>query len=108
MTRHLEGRYDYILGLVKLLFGHDPPHWNPPMTPDNFDHTLQAFRDRSPFRPFAVVLHSGRQFEVDQPGALVQRDGVAIFIGPGGIPVVFDHEGVEQFAGDLADRSASA
>jgi carbamate kinase len=35
---------------------------------------------------------------------LVQRDGVAIFVGPGGVPVVFDHEGVEHFAGDLADR----
>ena len=54
------------------------------MTPDNFDQILQAFRDRSPFRPFTVVLHSGRQFEVDHPGALVQRDGVAIFVGPGG------------------------
>ena len=74
------------------------------MTTDNFDHTLQAFRDRSPFRPFTVVLHSGRQFEVDHR-ALVQRDGVAVFVGPGGIPVVFDHEGVEHFAGDLADRT---
>ena len=76
------------------------------MTADNFDHTLLAFRERSPFRPFTVVLHSGRQFEVDHPGALVQRDGVAVFVGPGGIPVVFDHEGVEHFAGDLADRPA--
>ena len=77
------------------------------MTTDNFDNTLQAFRDRSPFRPFTVVLHSGRQFEVDHPGALVQRDGVAVFVGPGGVPVVFDHEGVEHFAGDLANQPAS-
>ena len=77
------------------------------MTPDNFDQTLQAFRDRSPFRPFTVVLNSGRQFEVDHPAAMVQRDGVAIFVGPGGVPVVFDHEGVEHFAGDLADRPAN-
>ncbi len=76
------------------------------MTTDNFDHTLQAFRDRSPYHPFTVVLHSGRQFEVDHPGALVQRDGVAVFLGPGGIPVIFDHEGVEHFVGDLADRPA--
>jgi hypothetical protein len=80
------------------------PARNPPMTADNFDQTLQAYRDRSPFRPFTVVLHSGGQFEVDQPRALVQRDGVAIFVGPGGVPVVFDHEGVEHFAGELADR----
>ncbi|MBL8864294.1 MAG: hypothetical protein JNK93_01900 [Planctomycetia bacterium] len=78
------------------------------MTADNFDQTLQSFRDRTPFRPFTVVLHSGRQFEVDHPGALVHRDGVAVFVGPGGLPNIFDHEGVEHFTGDLADRSASA
>jgi hypothetical protein len=77
------------------------------MTPDNFEQTLQAFRDRSPFRPFTVVLYSGRQFEVDHPTALVHRDGVAIFVGPGGVPVVFDHEGVEHFAGHLADRQST-
>lgn len=32
-------------------------------------------------------------------------DGGAIFVGPGGVPLVFDHEGVGQFAGDLADRA---
>jgi hypothetical protein len=77
------------------------------VTPDNFDQTLQAFRERSPYRPFTVVLHSGRQFEVDHPNAMVYRDGVALFVGPGGVPVVFDHEGVEHFVGDLADRPTS-
>ncbi|MBX9585012.1 MAG: hypothetical protein K2X87_32300 [Gemmataceae bacterium] len=76
------------------------------MTADNFDNTLKVFRERTPFRPFTVVLHSGRQFEVDHPGALVHRDGVAIFVGPGGVPVIFDYEGVEHFVGDLADRPA--
>jgi carbamate kinase len=74
------------------------------MTPENFDQALEAFRDRSPFRPFTVVLHSDRQFEVDRAGALVRRDGVAIFVGPGGVPVVFAHDGVEHFAGDLPGR----
>lgn len=77
------------------------------MTPENFEQTLGAFHQRTPYRPFTVVLHSGRQFEVDHPGALVHRDGVAIFIGPGGIPIIFDHEGVEHFVGDLADRPTS-
>ena len=71
------------------------------MTPDNFEQTLQAFRDRSPFRPFTVALVHCDKFEVDHPGALVVRDGVAVFIGPGGVPVLFDHEGVNQFIGDL-------
>ena len=38
------------------------------MTAEKSDNTLQAFRDRTPFRPFTVVLHSGREFEVDHPG----------------------------------------
>jgi carbamate kinase len=74
------------------------------MTADNFDKTLAAFRQRSPYRPFTVVLHSGSRFEVDHLGALVARDGVAVFVGPGGLPVVFDHEGVEQFVGDLSGQ----
>ncbi len=75
------------------------------MTPDNFEATLQTFQSRIPYQPFTVVLISGRQFEIDHPGALVHRDGVAIFVGPGGVPVIFDHQGVEHFIGDLADRS---
>lgn len=74
------------------------------MTADNFEHSLQTFQERSPFRPFTVILHSWRQMEVDHPGALVHRDGVAVFVRPGGIPVVFDREAVEAFVGDLAER----
>ena len=77
------------------------------MTADNFEETLKAFQERSPFQPFTVVLISGKQFEVDHPRALVHREGVAIFVGPGGVPVVFDHEGVEHFFGDVAERPAS-
>jgi hypothetical protein len=38
---------------------------------------------------------------VDHPDALAVRDGVALFVGPGGVPAVFDHEGVAQVIGDL-------
>jgi hypothetical protein len=46
----------------------------------------------------------GDRLEVDHPDALAVRDGVALFVGPGGVPVVFDHEGVSQVIGDLAER----
>lgn len=71
------------------------------MQSENFDSTLTAFRRRVPFRPFTVSLVNGERFEVDHAEALVVRDGVAIYIGPGGIPVVFDHEGVSNIIGDL-------
>jgi carbamate kinase len=77
------------------------------MTADNFEQTLLTSQERSPFRPFTVVLLSGKQFEIDHPRALVHRDGVAIFVGPGGVPIIFDHEGVEHFACVLAERSNS-
>jgi hypothetical protein len=32
--------------------------------------------------------------------------GVALFAGPGGVPVIFDHEGVSKVVGDLAGRGA--
>ena len=71
----------------------------------NFDETLRAFQRRTPFRPFTVALVNGDRFEVDHPQALLVRDGVAVYLGPGGVPVVFDHEGVSQVIGDLMGQS---
>jgi hypothetical protein len=72
------------------------------MQPAHFDETLEAFRKRAAFRPFTVALVNGDRFEVDHADAIVVRDGVAIFVAPGGTPVVFDHEGVSQIKGDLS------
>jgi hypothetical protein len=66
-----------------------------------FTNTLTAFRRRAPFRPFTVALVNGDRFEVDHPDALVIRDGVAVYIAPGGVPVLVDHEGVNRVFGDL-------
>lgn len=51
---------------------------------------------RTPFKPFTIELNTGVRIEVDHPEATVIREGVAIFIGPGFMPVYFDHEGVTQ------------
>ncbi len=72
------------------------------MEPAHFDETLGAFGKRAPFRPFMVALVNGDRFEVDHADALRVRDGVAIFVAPGGTPVVFDHEGASQIEGDLS------
>lgn len=71
----------------------------------HFDQTLQALKDRIPFRPFTVALVNGDRFEIDYRDALVVRDGVAVDIGVGGVPVLFDHAGVSQFIGDLAEHT---
>ena len=71
------------------------------MNAETFNNTLIAYRLRQPFKPFTVVLVNGRQHEIDFPDAIVHRKGVAIYVGPEGVPVIFDHEGVTEFVGDL-------
>jgi hypothetical protein len=75
------------------------------MDQGTFDATIQTFKRRLPFRPFTVAMVNGDRFEVDHPEAAVVRDGVALYVAAGGIPVIFDHEGVSQVVGDLASRS---
>jgi hypothetical protein len=70
------------------------------MTSEHFQDSLQALRQRKPFHPFTVELVSGDRFEVDYPDALVVRDGIAVFVAPGGVPTLFDHEGVSQLIAD--------
>ncbi|WP_088257688.1 hypothetical protein [Fimbriiglobus ruber] len=71
------------------------------MTADNFASTLSGLQRLNPFRVFTVELNGGRRFEVDHPGALVVRDGVAVFLAPGGVPIWFDHESVNQIIGGV-------
>ena len=76
------------------------------MTADNFMVVMEALRSRQPFHVFTVELNGGRRFEVDHPGALVARDGVAVFLAPGGVPVWFDHESVLRLVGAGAEAEA--
>lgn len=73
------------------------------MSAERFDGLLVALRERAPFQPFTVELIGGQKFEVDHRDALIVRDGVAVFLRPGGIPVWFDHESVTQIVGDIID-----
>jgi hypothetical protein len=48
---------------------------------------------------------NGDQLEVDFPDALAMREGVALYVAAGRIPVWFDHEGVSEVIGGLAGES---
>jgi hypothetical protein len=74
------------------------------MDTNNFEQTMQVFLDRRPFRRFTVALKNGDRVEVDHPRALAMRDGVAIYVAPGNVPVIFDHDGVSQVIGDLSGQ----
>jgi hypothetical protein len=69
------------------------------MTADNFNSVLEGLSQLQPFHVFTVELHGGRRFEADHPRALVVRDGEAVFLAPGGVPIWFDHESVNQIIG---------
>ena len=69
-----------------------------------FAGTIRAFKQRAPFRPFTVVTVSGGRYEIDHPEAILERDGMAVYAAPGGIPVIFDYEGVSEVIGDLSGR----
>ncbi len=73
------------------------------MTAENFDQILEGLRTRQPFRVFTVELNGGQRFEVEHPGAIVIRDGVAVFLAPGGVPMWFDHLSVNQIIGAPAN-----
>ena len=66
------------------------------MTAENFDQAMRVLVARNPYQVFTVELNGGQRFEVDYPGALSFRDGVAVFLAPGGTPVLFDHDSVNQ------------
>lgn len=77
------------------------------MDRETFDSTIRTFKYRKPFRTFTISLVNGERLEIDYPDALVVRDGVGLFAGPGGVPAVFDYEGVAQVVGDLANPSSA-
>ena len=67
------------------------------MTAENFDMILDKMRHSKPYRVFTVELNGGERFEVDHPDAMVTRRGIAVFLGPGGVPQYFDHLSVNRF-----------
>jgi hypothetical protein len=75
------------------------------MTSENFQRLLESLVKHSPFRPFTVEMVGGRRIEVDHARALVSRDGVAVYLAPGGVPIWFNHESVTAIVGDTADSS---
>lgn len=70
------------------------------MSSEAFDETLLTLKRWTPFRPFAIALINGDCVEVDCPDLIAVRDGVGVYAGPGGVPAIFDHEGVSQIISD--------
>ncbi len=66
------------------------------MTAEHFDETLGVLMSRQPFKPFTIELITGHRYEVDGPHSTAFKEGAAVLLAPGGVPVFFDHESVSQ------------
>jgi hypothetical protein len=66
------------------------------MTAEHFDESVTALIERVPFQVFTVELNTGEQIEIDHSRAIIVREGSAVFLGPGSVPHLFDHESVNQ------------
>ena len=66
------------------------------MTAPHFEETLERFMSRQPFKAFVIELNTGQRYEIDHPHAAAFSEGAAVLLAPGGIPVFFDHESVNQ------------
>ena len=75
------------------------------MTAETFDIVLRRLQDRRPYQPFTIELNTGERHEIDFPNAYPVRDGVLVFLAPGGAPVWFDHNCVNQIIGAPMDVS---
>jgi len=75
------------------------------MTSENFDQALRVLQEKRPFQIFTVELNGGERFEFDHPHALVVRDVVAVFVAPGGVPVLFDHDSANKITVAPANTS---
>jgi hypothetical protein len=75
---------------------------------DAFEKSLRAFVRRTPFEAFTVELSSGSRFAVRHPEALAFDAGVAVYINPGGVPILFDHTSVTQLIRSAGSQSTEA
>jgi hypothetical protein len=75
------------------------------MDRDKFDATLRGLKNRKPFGPFTFAMMNGDRLEVDFPDALALREGLALYLAAGGVPVWFDHQSVSEIIGDIAGQS---
>jgi hypothetical protein len=51
---------------------------------------------RKPFQRFTIELNTGQRHEIGHPHAAAFEEGTAVLLAPGGVPVFFDHDSVNQ------------
>ena len=78
------------------------------MNSESLQIALAAYTRQQPFHPFTLVMTDGSRLEVDSPLAVAfsSANGRVVFLGPGGVPQIFNSESVNRVIGDLAENVA--
>ena len=66
------------------------------MTAEHFQSAIVKLMERRPFQPFTLELNTGQRFEIDNPLVAAFSEGAGVLLAPGGVPIFFDHESVNQ------------
>ena len=66
------------------------------MTAAQWDETLNVLMSQRPFKPFTIELNTGQRLEIDDPIVAAFKEGAGVLLAPGGVPVFFDHGGVNR------------
>ena len=77
------------------------------MNRQSFQNAIDRLLAETPFRPFTIETVTGTKYEIDHPSAVATRDGTAIYILPGGVPVWFDGQSVASIIGDITGRKSA-
>ena len=72
------------------------------MNAERLESAIHILRSRQPFHPFTLVLNNGSRLEGDHPQAIMYRGGTGVHLGPGGVPTLFEADGVTEVIGDLS------
>ena len=73
------------------------------MNSESLKAALQTYLSQQPFHPFTLVMNDGTKLEIDSPLAVAFGKNLVFFLGPEGVPQIFNSESVNRVVGDLAE-----
>jgi hypothetical protein len=76
------------------------------MTAENANTISRTRLERRPCIIFRVELRGGQRLEIDHSRGVVLREGAAVFVASGCIPMYIDHDSVNQITIAPSDTAA--
>lgn len=78
-----------------------------PMTAEQFDNTINSLCSQIPFHPFTIEFVNGSRIEIDHSRGILNSNGTAFMLLPGGKPLWFGSDTVSKIIGEMSSELAS-